>query len=585
MKTRQLIISLALAAGATGAQAGAPDTEVVEFYNLGIRHYFVTASARDVRLVEEGAAGPGWVKTGRTFQAWTDAAQAPAGAVPVCRFYSPLANSHFFTGKASECEFLKSLEAKERATTANPVGWLYEGVGFHIEIPQDGQCPAGTVALQRFYNHGYETGEGGNHRFVDDSGAVELMHQSGWNPEGTAFCARTKSTGTQANLPATTTSFETLTGTWRGTGKFEVETKNPNQVGNLVETESRHPLEITIDATGAISGTGAGCTFTGQATSGDGFRSLFMGHVTATGCTDPAFNGEFPRVKLERFGTATLKLRFQRETGNDEVSIDATLATDTPTAPPPTTPPTASLDLVDGDWVGTLRWEAETGNTETQANHALNLSISTSGALSGAGFGCTVTGQLVAGVGRKFSGSATFAGCENAAFNGTYRDVRVQSEGSSRIEARFKREEGNVEAEIEGTLDLQGTTTTPNPPPNPNPNPNPPASSSIVGAWAGAVSWQGGGVRASDTLTLTVGEDGTVSGGGRGCTFAGILTLDRSKHEAKGTVTASGCTDAAFNGTYRDAKLEAEDGDRLEVELEREGGGVEVKIKGAIARA
>ena len=188
MKTRQLVLALALAAAGTSRAAG-PDTEVVEFYNVALGHYFITASARDVRLIEDGAAGAGWVKTGRTFQAWSDASLAPAGATPVCRFYSPGANSHFFTAKPSECEVLKAQEAAERATTANPKGWTFEGTGFAIEVPQGGQCPAGTEAIQRFYNHGFESGEGANHRYVDDAGAVELMKQSGWNAEGTAFRA------------------------------------------------------------------------------------------------------------------------------------------------------------------------------------------------------------------------------------------------------------------------------------------------------------------------------------------------------------------------------------------------------------
>ena len=568
MKQRHLMLALALAASGT-AVAASPDTEVVEFYNLNTRHYFITASAHDVRYIEDGKAGGGWVKTGRTFQAWSDASKAGPGAVPVCRFYSYGANSHFFTASTAECELLKSREAAERAVVAIPMGWMFEGVGFHIEVPRNGQCSAGTVAIQRFYNHGFESGEGANHRYVDDSGAVELMRQSGWNQEGAAFCAQVKSTGTQANLPATTTRFDSLAGTWRGNGKFEVET-------GTTERQSRSPLEISIDAAGAITGTGAGCTFTGQVSSGDGFRSLFMGNVTAAGCTDTAFNGTFPRVKLERFGAAVLKLRFQREDATTEVSIDATLTTDTPATPtPPTTP---SLDLVAGDWVGTLHWEAETAAGDSQANHALSLSISTTGALSGTGFGCTVAGQLTTAAGREFMGTATFSGCENAAFNGAYDSVRVRSEGSARIEARFKREANGNEVEIEGTLIAQGTTTT-----TPNPNPPAPANSSMVGSWSGAVSFEANRASSTQTLALTVNADGTVSGSGGGCTFAGILSLG-SGREARGTITASGCTDATFNGSFRDVKLQLEDGNRLEVEMEREVNDVKAKIEGVISR-
>ncbi|HWH39344.1 MAG TPA: hypothetical protein VNU21_05860, partial [Usitatibacter sp.] len=37
-----------------------------------------------------------------------------------------------------------------------------------------------------------------------------------------------------------------------------------------------------------------------------------------------------------------------------------------------------------------------------------------------------------------------------------------------------------------------------------------------------------------------------------------------------GTLTATGCTNSAFNGTYTKVEIEREDGSQLEVEFEKE---------------
>jgi hypothetical protein len=76
---------------------------------------------------------------------------------------------------------------------------------------------------------------------------------------------------------------------------------------------------------------------------------------------------------------------------------------------------------------------------------------------------------------------------------------------------------------------------------------------------------------------------------GFGCTFAGKLTLTADgRFVFSGEITASGCTNAVFNGKYASPALHRDDA-ALEIELEREGqtatGTVKVKIAGKVARA
>src|SRR5690606_31164402 len=126
------------------AWSAAPDTEAVEYYNIGLNHFFITASAEEARIVDEGGAGPGWVRTGRSFQVWQKAEAAPRDARAVCRFYSAVANSHFYTASNEECEGLRSAKA----------GWTYEGRVFYVQAPRQGQCAPGTVPMMRLYNDG-----------------------------------------------------------------------------------------------------------------------------------------------------------------------------------------------------------------------------------------------------------------------------------------------------------------------------------------------------------------------------------------------------------------------------------------------
>jgi hypothetical protein len=508
MRRTTKAIAIALIAASAWARAAAPDTEAVEFYNTTLGHYFVTTSASEALGIDAGAAGAGWVRTGRSFQAWTTKSAAPADAQAVCRFYSSGANSHFYTASPDECLQLRGMEAADRAQTGGTQGWSYEGTAFFIQVPQSGQCSSGTTKLTRVYNNGFANGEGANHRFVDDAELQAMMVDQQWITEGAAFCAESKRTGTDADLPPTTTNFDAIGGTWTGGATWKAESAD-------TETHATHDLSLTIAADGSVTGTGNGCAFTGQVTAGDGFRSFFRGTATATGCTDAAFTGAYPKLRLQRFGAATLLVRFQREDeaadasamqNDNEVSIQANLtngATPTPTPAPPPSPGIA------GDWAGTVAWLAvqhmASGNIfeRASANQALMLSISAAGAVTGSGFGCTVTGTLAmlpkkdggdgdeqegpddnshggsggssgdgsqgSGAGGNpasgagaFGGTITLAGCDQPLFDGTFTGARARPAGAAHLVIDFERTasdaSGSTRVEIAGVLQAAATT-------------------------------------------------------------------------------------------------------------------------------
>src|SRR5258706_9424417 len=59
---------------------------ITEFFNTNLAHYVLITEAAEVAAIENGAAGPGWQKTGKTLNANSAPGDA-AGLVAVCRFY------------------------------------------------------------------------------------------------------------------------------------------------------------------------------------------------------------------------------------------------------------------------------------------------------------------------------------------------------------------------------------------------------------------------------------------------------------------------------------------------------------------
>ncbi len=168
------LAALSLLAGA--ARAALPDATVVEYYRGDVDHYFITASVKEQRLLDDGALA-GWQRTGATFLAWTSATQAPADAHPVCRYYGrPEAglDSHFYSAFVDECDAI---------ATKFPVAWQFEAPNvFYVQAPDRaaGACPAGTDPVYRVYDNRRDA----NHRYLVDASLRTPMLARGWIAEG-----------------------------------------------------------------------------------------------------------------------------------------------------------------------------------------------------------------------------------------------------------------------------------------------------------------------------------------------------------------------------------------------------------------
>jgi hypothetical protein len=172
---RSILAVLLLATAALFALAPRPahafcincdDVKVIEYVNEINGHYLLLpASDPEVAIVESGGAGPGWQRTGNDF---TTATFEP---LPVCRFYSPVFNTHFYTAEAAECALVK----------ANP-DWVYEKSPFTASEPIGGGCIG--VPVYRVYH-------AGDHRYTADAGLRDAMIARGWKDEGVGFCVRT----------------------------------------------------------------------------------------------------------------------------------------------------------------------------------------------------------------------------------------------------------------------------------------------------------------------------------------------------------------------------------------------------------
>ena len=139
------LIKQYLTPDAANAQLVGP---VVEYYASSIGDYFITAYQPEINCIDTGCQ-PGWERTGLRFLAYTNAAAAPANAMPVCRFYvaQQYGNSHFYSADPAECA---------RTAVQFRDTWIEESPNlFYIQIPNtaNGSCPANTHPIYRFLNN------------------------------------------------------------------------------------------------------------------------------------------------------------------------------------------------------------------------------------------------------------------------------------------------------------------------------------------------------------------------------------------------------------------------------------------------
>jgi hypothetical protein len=151
---------------------GAQTQAAVEYYYAAWDYYFITSFPDEIAVLDGGAFGGVWKRTGQTFDVWT----APGNdQLPACRFFSTAfapKSSHFYTPFAAECAGLK-----------NGSTWQYENVAFYLQLADSaGVCPAGTAVLYRLYNNGM--GGAPNHRYTTSAATFSQMQSLGWTFEG-----------------------------------------------------------------------------------------------------------------------------------------------------------------------------------------------------------------------------------------------------------------------------------------------------------------------------------------------------------------------------------------------------------------
>lgn len=148
---------------------------VVEFYNTGLNHYFLTANGVEAASIDAGGSGPGWSRTGNVFKS--------GGPNAVCRFYGVQAaggpNGHFYTADPAECEQVK----------LDP-GWHFESLDFAITPAGAGAtCAAGLQPVYRAYNRRFAEHDS-NHRITTNFNAYQQQIAAGWAGEGVVMCAQ-----------------------------------------------------------------------------------------------------------------------------------------------------------------------------------------------------------------------------------------------------------------------------------------------------------------------------------------------------------------------------------------------------------
>jgi hypothetical protein len=181
---------------ATSLGGGAAPTltpvQVVEYYNVGLDHYFITADAGEISALD-GGEFVGWARTSYQFTAYSPASVS-AGTNPVCRFYGrPDAglDSHFYSASPDECAAVLTKFASS---------WLLESSDvFQVELPDraTGACSATTIPVYRLFNNRRDA----NHRYTTDTSTRNAMLArgyiaEGYGPDAVVFCAVATTTST-----------------------------------------------------------------------------------------------------------------------------------------------------------------------------------------------------------------------------------------------------------------------------------------------------------------------------------------------------------------------------------------------------
>jgi hypothetical protein len=149
-----------------------PTLTVLEYYSARLNHYFISSAPAEQSFLDAGNVID-FSRTGLQFKAF--AVGAP-GTNAVCRFYSILVNSHFYTASSAECSLV---------INTMPI-WNYERNEFGIALPAGTQCPAGMTPVYRNFNN---RPNDYNHRFTTSLSTYNSMVAAGWMGEGIVMCS------------------------------------------------------------------------------------------------------------------------------------------------------------------------------------------------------------------------------------------------------------------------------------------------------------------------------------------------------------------------------------------------------------
>ena len=120
------------------APATPPAVDVHRFWSpLTSSHFYTINEAEAQKLITDYAWA--WIYEGVNYRALPD--DADPRAVPVHRFWSPLAGGHFFTVNEYEADILRTYWTH---------AWIYEGVAFYAY--PEGLRPANTYPVHRFWS-------------------------------------------------------------------------------------------------------------------------------------------------------------------------------------------------------------------------------------------------------------------------------------------------------------------------------------------------------------------------------------------------------------------------------------------------
>ncbi|MEO6929764.1 MAG: choice-of-anchor D domain-containing protein [Casimicrobiaceae bacterium] len=168
-------IALSGIGASSGGGSSGTKVSVVEFYNAGFNHYFITATQSEINALGKPPFQD-WQPTGLSFNAYATT-NPPVGSVAICRFFNDHFNgisTHFYAPHGFGCE---------QTVTSFPDWSLENPQAFNASIPDGaGNCAAGQIPLYRVYNNGM--GGAPNHRFTTSAAVRQTMIDKGYTPEG-----------------------------------------------------------------------------------------------------------------------------------------------------------------------------------------------------------------------------------------------------------------------------------------------------------------------------------------------------------------------------------------------------------------